>query len=243
MRKNVLIDNYSDEEFSSIVKNSYSMKEIVIKLGYTSHNGRNSDVVKRRIEKLGLSTDHFDYVRGIDRTYENVFCKNSTASQATLRRWFLRGNYAEYKCSICGQPPIWNGKELTLTLDHINGDNHDDRIENLRWICPNCDRTLETFAGKNVKHLTKKYYCIDCGKEISRNAKRCSLCNGKLVTPSANPIPRNVLKDLIRTLPFTSIGEMYNVTDNAIRKWCKKMNLPFRTVDIKNISDENWVFV
>ena len=55
--------------------------------------------------------------------------------------------------SICGQLPIWNSKELTLTLDYINRNNKDNRLSNLSWVCPNCDRQLDTFAGKNlVKH-------------------------------------------------------------------------------------------
>ena len=62
---------------------------------------------------------------------------------------YIKGNYTPYKCSICGLEPFWNGKELTLTLDHINGINNDDRLENLRWVCPNCDRQLSTFSGKN----------------------------------------------------------------------------------------------
>ena len=65
----------------------------------------------------------------------------------------LTGGNALYKCSICGQEPFWNGKPLTLTLDHINGKNHDNELSNLRWVCPNCDRQLDTFGYKNVKNL------------------------------------------------------------------------------------------
>lgn len=64
---------------------------------------------------------------------------------------YKEGNYTEYKCAICGQEPIWNGRELVLTLDHINGINNDDRLDNLRWLCPNCDRQTQTFGGKNIK--------------------------------------------------------------------------------------------
>ena len=108
----------------------------------------------------------------VKRNPENIFIKNSTASQTTLRRWYEKGNYTEYKCSICGQEPFWNGKELTLTLDHINGDNRDDRLENLRWVCPNCDRQLDTFCSKNTNYNIRKNkkiitYCKNCGIEIS----------------------------------------------------------------------------
>ena len=94
--------------------------------------------------------------RPIKRTAANVFIENSTADQKTLRRHYFAGEYTEYKCSICGQEPIWNGKELTLILDHINGHNHDDRLENLRWVCPNCNQQLDTTNGKNVKKLRQE---------------------------------------------------------------------------------------
>ena len=99
-------------------------------------------------EHFRVSFEHFlniDYSRFISpktlvkRQENNVFIENSTASQATLRRWYLKGEYTPYVCSICGQEPLWCGKELTLILDHINGKNHDDRLENLRWVCPNCN--------------------------------------------------------------------------------------------------------
>ena len=144
------LDNFTDEEFIQLVKDSCSMKELSRKLGYTG-GGYNGETIKRRCLSLGISLEHFTGLAkgAIKRTVENVFIENSTASQAVLRRWYVKGEYSEYKCSICGLEPFWNGKELTLTLDHINGKNTDHRLENLRWVCPNCDRQLDTFCSKN----------------------------------------------------------------------------------------------
>lgn len=193
-----LIDNFTKEELEKIVAESYSYKEVCRKIGYAL-TGSNNKTIKNRLEKYQISTEHFSAFQypKTERTEENVFCLNSTASQCTLRRWYAKRQNINYECHICGQPPLWNGKELTLTLDHINGDNHDNRLENLRWVCPNCDRQLETFAGKNLKHskekktlsefnpktqnlkevniednlnldkVKQKKYCQDCGKEVS----------------------------------------------------------------------------
>lgn len=146
------IDTFSDEEFIEIVKSSHSMLEIAQKLGYTSHSGSNGQRIRLRIDKLGLSTEHFKigYKRPQVRTPENIFIENSTASQKILRTHYYNGKYTPYVCSICGLKPIWQEKPLTLILDHINGHNHDDRLSNLRWVCPNCNMQLDTTNGKNI---------------------------------------------------------------------------------------------
>ena len=237
-----IVDNFSEEELREIVENSFSVNEVIDKLGYATHSGGSHDTVKKRIELYNIDISHFGSIKGIKRTEENVFIENSTASQATLRRWYKKGNYTEYKCSICGQEPIWQGKELTLILDHINGSNHDDRLENLRWVCPNCNQQLDTTNGKNLRNKNKNKilnYCIDCGKEISKGAIRCISCE-QARRHCEKPITREELKKLIRNTPFTRIGEQFGVSDNAIRKWCDSYNLPRKVSDIKKYTNEEW---
>ena len=149
---NCLVDKYTKEELEAKVNESFSMKDLLRNLGYTSVSGRNNVVVQKRLDRNNISTEHWTHKTPIKRNFENVFIENSTADQSTLRRHYLKGNYTEYKCSICNQEPLWNGKELTLTLDHINGKNTDDRLENLRWVCPNCDRQLDTFGSKRGRN-------------------------------------------------------------------------------------------
>ena len=128
-----LVDEYSKEELENIVKNSKTLVEVVDKLGYSTHNGRNPYTVKNRLDKMNIDYSHLvSRVYASTRNEENIFIEDSTASQAVLRRWYLKGNYTDYICSICGLKPFWQGKELTLILDHINGNNRDDRLENLR---------------------------------------------------------------------------------------------------------------
>ncbi|MDV3426909.1 MAG: HNH endonuclease [Bacillota bacterium] len=180
----------------------------------------------------------------VQRTEAEVFCKDSEVSQDTLRHRFLKKNLVEYKCAICGLKE-WQGKELTLRLDHIDGDNHNNVIENLRWLCPNCDSIQNTYCGKNVKHAIEhpKKYCRVCGAEIAYNSKTdyCGKCypkNQKRVVQ--NRPNREELKIMVRTMPFTKIGSMYKVTDNTIRKWCDSYELPRNKSDINSYSEEDW---
>ena len=242
-----LLSSYTDDEFKQIVKISSSYSDLLKKLGYNAKSGDLVKMVSKRVQELNCDTSHFNLKKSIVRTEENIFIENSTAEQSTLRKWYKKGNYTEYKCAICGQEPFWNGKELTLILDHINGKNKDDRLENLRWVCPNCNQQLDTTGSKNPnrKYHAKKYYCIDCGKEVSKKSERCMECSAKARTIPKEQmlISREELKKLIRTTSFTQIGKQYGVSDNAIRKWCDKYNLPRKVSDIKKISDKDWELI
>lgn len=241
-----LIDNYSLTDLEIIIKNSKSFSEVANKLGYTNLSG-NLPTLRKRIEEYNIDTSHFSgrVVIQTKRNEENVFIENSTASQATLRRWYKKGEYTEYKCSICGQLPIWQEKKLTLILDHIDGNNHNNKLENLRWVCPNCNQQLDTTGFKQMrsKAVFIQQYCCDCGKPISKSAIRCIDCNEKQRKNNSkiNQTTREELKILIRTKPFTQIAKQFNVSDNTIRKWCVYYNLPSKATQIKKISDEEWI--
>lgn len=242
MFENSIIGKYSPEEVQIISQSCTSMKQLAQKLGYSLNGGTAGKTIQKYCDYYNISLQHFTHLPQdqIKRNPDNVFIKNSTANQTTLRRWYEKGNYTEYKCSICGLEPFWNGKELTLTLDHINGDNRDDRLENLRWVCPNCDRQLDTFCSKNMNYDIRRQkkqtnYCKKCGKEISTDAEFCIECYGlsirKVERPTANDL-QNILKE--NNGNFTKVGQLFNVTDNTIRKWCKSYNLPFHSKDYKN---------
>lgn len=78
------------------------------------------------------------------------------SARSNVKRRILREGLLLNVCSECGLDPVWNGKPLTLVLDHVNGVRGDHRRENLRLLCPNCNSQTETFSGRNVKTLRKR---------------------------------------------------------------------------------------
>jgi Zn finger protein HypA/HybF involved in hydrogenase expression len=125
---------FSDDDFKKAISNSHNFSELCIKLGISRNLARSE------IKQLGVDTSHFTCPKNRVLSDKEVFTKKEfrTENAATLRRRFLKINTCEYKCKECCSDPSWNGKALTLQLDHINGDRLDDRLENLRWLCPNC---------------------------------------------------------------------------------------------------------
>lgn len=88
-------------------------------------------------------------------------------------------------------------------------------------------------------HKAEKNYCIDCGIEITKGSKRCKKCFNIAQHYTSWPT-REELKNMIRKIPFTQIGKTFNVSDNAIRRWCEKYHLPKTKTEIKKYTDEEW---
>ena len=230
-----LINKYSDEKFSEIVAQSSSITEVLKNMGYKGIGPSTIFQTKQKINKLGLDITHFYKKITPHYSDEEVFCENSPISQGSLRNRFLKKNMIPYECAICGNTGIWNNKELTLRLDHINGENNNNSYNNLRWLCPNCDSQLNTYCGANKKTNKPQKFCEKCGKPITRNSKGlCVDCS----YASRRKIERPSKEDLYETIKqnngnFLLIGKIYNVSDNTIRKWCKYYNLPFHSKDYK----------
>lgn len=235
----------SDEQFREIVANSYSYSDCLRALGLGTSGGSSTDVLKRRIQELECSTEHFNGTKssGLQRSYslKEILVENSTYSNTTnLKERLLKEGLLQYHCAICGISE-WQGKTLSLQLDHINGNHTDNRIENLRLLCPNCHSQTHTYAGKNaIKYIKSIQYCSECGKELKYSTSGlCAECSAKQNRVVERP-DRNTFKQLIRTIPFTTLGLQFGVSDKAISKWCISYNLPNKKSDIKKYTDEEW---
>lgn len=137
------------------IEKSLTYTDVLRTLGLNP-NDANQHTLRKYIKLFNIDISHFDPTNARKRkpvvNFESI--SNSKITTASLRRCVLRENKLEYKCAICGLNS-WLGKPLSLNLDHIDGNRSHNKLENLRWLCPNCDSQQNTFRGKNTKHSNK----------------------------------------------------------------------------------------
>jgi hypothetical protein len=217
---------YSKEKLEKIITNSNNFSDVVRKLGMKPFYG-NRQTVKKYVELYRLDITHFRKSspgrKGDGKKFllENILVENSTyIYTASLKERLYKEGIKERKCEMCGQGELWMGKKISLILDHINGCNTDNRIGNLRIVCPNCNASLPTHGGKNIKRQDKVSNRCGCGKETYGNNKVCSSCSQINQRKVKRPDYETLLEE-IKNLGYTGTGLKYGVSDNAIRKWKK----------------------
>ena len=235
---------FTEEELRKAIASARSWSETLRLLHYRSAGG-NFKTLQKYAAKWRISTDHFDpYAasrgsRGkAGRRLEEILVKASTYHRGHLkRRLFLEG-LKKRECELCGQRELWRGRRMALILDHINGEPNDNRLENLRIVCPNCDATLETHCGRKNRLAPMPRPCLHCGEEFFpnyRNQRYCSRACGSrwdrtailrgVPKPEIRLVERPPYEQLMREIEQTSylaVGRKYGVSDNAIRKWVRQ---------------------
>lgn len=163
---------------------------------------------------------------------KELFRKGCSHARGAVKKRILRERLLPYTCEECGLGDEWNGKKLVLRLDHRNGVNNDNRLKNLRFLCPNCDSQTETFCGRNARKpevavSSRKRPCIQCASALTFR-KLCRSCSAKeryRLTPQSSKIAwpaLEVLKERLQRSSFLAVARDLGVSDNALRKHLKR---------------------
>lgn len=150
-------NHYTKELLEENVKNCYSLSELCRRLGIKPVGG-NISSVRRNLDRFDVDYSHFTGQNWNSNPNNPVYinkyapnlCEHSSLRSAYVKELVYNMGLKENKCERCGLSE-WQGEPLTCELHHINGDNNDNRIENLIILCPNCHSQTHNFRGKNRK--------------------------------------------------------------------------------------------
>lgn len=237
-------------ELVELVANAKTFTEVLAAFNLNRH-GNNHNTLKRRLIEEEIPYEHIYetcFVVGSRKLREiakkakpvlaDVLVENSTYHRGCLKRRLIEEDIIPYKCAICSNKGEWLYNKMVLILDHINGVNNDNRLENLRFLCPNCNSQQSTFCRSNgeiaakykkirdrvkaSKKEAEKKFCSGCSKQIYSRSKSgiCQDCYSKGCRKVERPDLETLLAEVAAS-NFCAVGRKYGVSDNAIRKWIK----------------------
>lgn len=235
--------SWTDDDLISAIACCESMAATARHLGLCP-TGNSYQTLRHYVRKLRIDTSHFSPPRRIRLTYEMIFCENSLCRGSKLAKYVLRHSLLSYVCSECGNTGIHNGKPLRLQIDHINGVHNDNRVGNLRFLCPNCHTQTPTYArakskiGKAPSDTKPAEYrtlnCSYCLRDFQRLASKVRYLNqttgpfycGSSCLKAKNSMSLDrktaILSEYNETKSYRATGKKFGISDVAVRKLVKR---------------------
>jgi len=148
------LNKYTLEELKEAIANSFSYRQILIKLGVTPAGG-NYQTLRKAIKHFNLDISHLKGQSwnkgkklGPKRPIEDYLSNKYSCSSHRLRIRLLKENFFEHKCYNCNQSK-WLGNPIPLELEHKDGNHQNNNLNNLTMLCPNFHALTSTYRGKN----------------------------------------------------------------------------------------------
>lgn len=217
---------WTDDQLKDAVASSQNYFQVCQRLGLS----RRSRIVTVRVRQLGLSTAHFSSQttrverRQLAISLDDIFQNKRSLSSSQVKKRLLKEGLLTYRCYECGLKD-WRGQALTLELDHIDGNNQNNILTNLRLLCPNCHAQTSTYCGRGARTRmteTRIYRCRGCETKISVGASHCRMCAPKRSSEHAWP-PFDELQRIVTNLGPLAASRQLNVSRHVLYEHLHKV--------------------
>ena len=230
--------NWDEEKVRDAVQKNTCYRDVLRELGINT-SGNNTRTLQRKIKEYEIDTSHFTFrtkaVTSKKKSAIEYLKTGSKIQTSKLKEKLFKEGLKENRCEICGAD-TWLGKRLICQLHHINGDNTDNRLENLQILCPNCHSQTDNYCGQANRTEKEKHYCEICGRELKwKHSRLCPQCaarnRGKINIEKEEFIA--VLKK--HNGNRLQAAKELNVSETTVRKYCKKFGLPDTSKELKKV--------
>lgn len=241
--------------YINLIQTSSSLREVCLKAGIVDTTG-NYNTLKRLIKENNIDISHFKRQNNKQQEKHDLdfyLQQGTTITSFRLKQKLLNEGKKQNICEKCGCTE-WLGVPIKLELHHINGDNTDNRIENIQLLCPNCHSYTDNYGGKNQKINKKIKLKAEKRKPVDVNFLQ-SLLNEyddiTIVSEKIGRAPKTVLRYIkehnlvVKEKPpkydneidnmvslmkiyrnYSRVGEILGISDNAVKKRFIRLGYP-----------------
>lgn len=221
--------NISIEEFKEVVSQSNSMRDASIKLNIPFSTFKrialSLNIYKTNQSGVGLRKRTSTNIEIINRILSGVY--NPYITGNTLKNRLIKYELIDNVCNMCGLSNTWNDKPLVLQMDHIDGNNRNNKKENLRLLCPNCHTQTPTYTGRNNVKKTKVDYS-NLHEVVSNNNplyinELCSLVGIRQCNTNCKKLNKElIIQNIDTSIQLKCLNCNTKITNKSKSGYCNK---------------------